>query len=91
MLITTARHERIVAAKDAEIAGLMARLNRMQTAHDVGLINEASMLDTIEKQRARLAAFTAPRARNAKGHFLPTKSPVDQVLDALNEGQSDAA
>ncbi len=40
MLITTARHERIVAAKDAEIAGLMARLDRSHSNWQRAMANE---------------------------------------------------
>lgn len=67
-IISRARHDAIVAAKDAEIAAA----NR-QVDHWLGRANRQSTeLSTL---RAKLARYTAPRQRDAKGHFLP----LDQV------------
>jgi hypothetical protein len=56
MLISTAKHKRIVAQKDAEIAGLMKRIG-LQAEHNNAL-------------RTRLAPFTKIRNRDAKGRFI---------------------
>lgn len=64
--ITTARHERELAQKDAEIAGLTRRLRIFSDAL------KKMHRENIELE-ARLAVFTAPRKRDAKGLFVSTK------------------
>lgn len=69
-MISTAKHKRIVAEKDAEIAGLMKRLKATkQSQRDIwqaycGADNEARQL------RARLAPFTKIRNRDSRGRFI---------------------
>jgi hypothetical protein len=90
MLMLKTTHAAVVAAKDAEIeragerarmyAGLLTdcRLNNSR------LIDECNGLATqVARLEARLAVFTAPRARGPKGHFLPTKAPIDHMIEAL--------
>lgn len=62
MFIKTTTHKRIVAEKDAEIAGLMKRLER---AVDLMQWSNALIVDL----RTRLAPFTTSRARDDKGRF----------------------
>lgn len=70
-LIRTTTHDRIVAEKDAEIAGLMKRLTLIQTHRE--LVD--SLLRTSEARnsdlRRQLAVFTAPRQRDEKGRYQP--------------------
>jgi len=73
MLMLKSTHEAIVAKKDAEIAGLMKRIETLHGCQKAAAFGEDAMLTTILDLRRELAVFTAPRARNAKGHFLPTK------------------
>ena len=56
MFIKTTAHNRIVAEKDAEIAGLMTRL-RGQVLQNARL-------------QARLAPFTKIRNRDSRGRFI---------------------
>jgi hypothetical protein len=56
MFIKTTTHKRIVAEKDAEIAGLMTRL--------LGQVMQNKRL------HARLYPFTKIRNRDAKGRFI---------------------
>ncbi|RYF11400.1 MAG: hypothetical protein EOO77_19435, partial [Oxalobacteraceae bacterium] len=75
-LIRTTTHDRIVAEKDAEIAGLMKRLTLIQTHRE--LVD--SLLRTSEARnsdlRRQLAVFTGPRQRGPRGRFLSTKEQV---------------
>ena len=76
-MISTAKHNRIVAEKDAEIAGLMKRI---QVIHDTQLIDMKrirnlkdrcnDLYQQMHDYRARLAPFTTPRARDDKGRFI---------------------
>jgi len=63
MFIKTTTHNRIVAEKDAEIAGLMRRIMAMRkrTEMDIVIINGLS---------ARLAPFTKIRNRDSRGRFI---------------------
>lgn len=70
MLISTAKHKRIVAEKDAEIAGLMKRIKTLEGCLQVGRISENSMVVTIYELRARLAPFTKIRNRDSRGRFI---------------------
>lgn len=56
MFIKTTTHKRIVAEKDAEIAGLMKRIGQ-----------QAEQNNTL---RARLAPFATPKARDSRGRFI---------------------
>jgi len=76
MLISTAKHKRIVAEKDAEIAGLMKRLDSTQWF----LGHQQTEIDKLQK---RLAPFTKTRERDERGRFLPLRRPIDDVLYAL--------
>lgn len=73
MLMLKSTHDAVVTAKDEEIAEARALQNewffKWQAANAGCFYRD----DEIADLRARLAVFTAPRARNAKGHFLPTK------------------
>ena len=63
MFIKTTTHKRIVAKKDAEIAGLMKRLRFKQ--------DSLRYCDKrITELKARLAPFTKIRNRDAKGRFI---------------------
>lgn len=80
MLMLTKTHAAVVAAKDAEIAGLMKRIDRMalnMAADDEEIAHLQQKLrmseHRYEKLDAQLAVFTAPRARDAKGHFISAK------------------
>jgi len=77
MFIKTTTHNRIVAEKDAEIAGLMKRLDASAERHKedaeriklvTGWYYAVSGANT--KLHARLAPFTTPRARDDKGRFM---------------------
>lgn len=63
MFITTTTHKRILAEKDAKIAGLMKRLETMQQCYSADLNYIASL-------RARLAPFTKIRNRDSRGRFI---------------------
>lgn len=73
MIITTARHERIVAAKDAEIERLLALQNEWFFAWQKANAACCYRDDTIADLTARLGVFTAPRQRGERGRFLSTK------------------
>lgn len=80
MLMLTKTHAAVVAAKDAEIAGLMKRLEAMTRRYQQTLTSEVQArclagdrLREIRKLETKLAVFTAPRARDAKGHFISAK------------------
>lgn len=76
-----------MAKKDAEIAGLMKRIATLvETQRTDGVrirglkdrcIDLWTAKDSAEAFReaaeARLAVFTAPRKRNAKGHYISAK------------------
>lgn len=73
MLMLTKTHAAVVAAKDAEIAGLMKRLeaSKLQVA---GLSEDVRQAEaSSDALTAQLAVFTAPRARNERGHFISAK------------------
>lgn len=59
-------HDAIVAAKDGHAEGMARRL-RLYAAHLKAMRDHNATLE------ARLAVFTAPRKRDAKGHFLSAK------------------
>jgi len=63
MFIKTTTHNRIVAEKDAEIAGLMKRFDRLSHSWTLLLVD-------YKRVRTRLAPFTTPRARDDKGRFI---------------------
>lgn len=83
-MITTTTHNRIVAEKDAEIAGLMKRLANAEYQVDMATnaivasnvisrqTHEAMTLLTCQlaEARTRLAPFTTPRTRDDKGRFI---------------------
>jgi len=94
MLMLKSTHDRIVAAaiadKDAHNEHLVVTLqhvedlNRRYARKVLQMADHLQTADeTIARLEARLAVFTAPRKRNAKGHFLPVKSPIDKMIDAL--------
>lgn len=64
MFITKAKHDAIVAAKDAEIARTADRARRYAES----LRFEHSVNTALS---ARLDRFTANRARDEKGRYLP--------------------
>lgn len=77
MLISTAKHNRIVAEKDAEIAErdlVIAQADyHMKNADEArdywkGCVTE--WRDACLAAEARLAPFTTPRARDDKGRFI---------------------
>lgn len=77
MFIKATTHKRIVAAKNAEIAGLMKRLERADldvAQGDHWLQSTAWELrdaqKTIVALRARLAPFTKIRNRDSRGRFI---------------------
>ena len=76
MFVKTTTHKRIVAEKDAEIAGLMKRLEINQSCMDSDMIRIRGLKDRcndlyqqMHDYRTRLAPFTTPRARDDKGRF----------------------
>ncbi|MHA0335794.1 hypothetical protein [Sphingomonas aquatilis] len=73
MFILKSKHDAAIAAKDAEIAGLMRRVTSLAAACEAGDVNEAGMLSTIADLRAQLTRYTAPRERGEGGRFLPLK------------------
>jgi len=87
MLMLTKTHAAVVATKDAEIAGLMKRLEtadgarRMwMRAHEKAIEQVAGLREDVRQAEAssdaltaQLAVFTAPRARNERGHFISAK------------------
>lgn len=87
MLMLKTTHDRIVAANDAEIGDISARLGSAEqrvvyVTNQLWLSNkthreahEAMTLLTCQlaEARAQLAIFTAPRPRGADGKFLSTK------------------
>jgi hypothetical protein len=90
MFILAKTHAAIVAAKDAEIAGLMKRLEASHARYQKAVTSEVRVCllageraKQIRALEAKLAVFTAPRARDAKGHFMPTKKPIDHMIEAL--------
>ena len=77
MFIKATTHNRIVAEKDAQIAGLMKRLNGAD--HQIDQLENCVLTNTvtlkratmaITELRARLAPFTTLRARDGKGRFI---------------------
>ena len=66
MLMLTKTHAAVVAAKDAKITRLQQHMDRMAK-------NMFADDQRIAHLEARLAVFTAPRARDAKGHFISAK------------------
>lgn len=69
-MIKTTTHNRIVAEKDAEIAGLMKRLSAAKQANQ-----DASNIIALHEEQysflqSRLAPFTTLRARDDKGRFI---------------------
>jgi hypothetical protein len=63
MFIKTTTHKRIVAEKDAEIAGLMKRIGRT-----IDVMEQANAL--IVDLRSRLAPFTKIGNRDSRGRFI---------------------
>lgn len=87
MLMLTKTHAAIVAAKDAEIAQAKAEtaawFKRWGEDHQTyaprirGLKDRCNDLWTAkDAAEAKLAVFTAPRARNDRGHFVSAKEPI---------------
>lgn len=77
MLISTAKHNRILAEKDAEIAGLMKRLAATQMHMDADIVRIRGLKDRCNDLfqeshdlRARLAPFTKIRNRDSRGRFI---------------------
>jgi len=77
MFIKTTTHKRIVAEKDAEIAGLMKRLGKareyldLNHAESVKLTRKVwSLEDEVDSLRARLDPFTKIRNRDSRGRFI---------------------
>jgi len=77
MLISTAKHKRIVAEKDAEIAGLMRRLEASAEKHrdDATSIHSITSryyagMNENARLQARLAPFTKIRNRDSRGRFI---------------------
>ena len=77
MFIKTTTHKRIVAEKDAEIAGLMKRLAATQMHMDADIIRIRGLKDRCNDLfqeshdlRARLAPFTKIRNRDSRGRFI---------------------
>ena len=77
MLISTAKHKRIVAEKDAEIAGLMKRLAATQKNMEATTIRIRELKnrcnDLFQEShdlRSRLAPFTKIRNRDSRGRFI---------------------
>lgn len=83
MLMLQSTHGRIVTEKDAEIARLMTRLGKANAdliaeemvAQD-RLVQIRKLIAQLTIVGGKLSKFTAPRARDAKGHFLPLKARV---------------
>lgn len=83
MFIRKSTHDAIVAQKDAEIARINLRCDaaRDRSNHNCQAATKSALLAADRAKQicaleARLAVFTAPRARGPKGHFLPTR-PAD--------------
>jgi len=73
----TATHDRIVAGFERDLADRKSMGVKLFAAN-LKLARENAEL------RAKLNKFTGPRGRSADGRFVPAKSPVDRVLDALH-------
>jgi hypothetical protein len=83
MLMLTKTHAAVVAAKEAEIAGLMKRIGTLLETQRTDLVRIRGLKDRCndlwtakDAVEAKLAVFTAPRARNDRGHFVSAKEPV---------------
>lgn len=77
MLISTAKHKRIVAEKDAEIAGLMHRLTSVGVTMSRATVRIRELKDRCNDLfqeshdlRARLTPFTKIRNRDSRGRFI---------------------
>lgn len=77
MFIKATTHKRIVAEKDAEIAGLMKRLAATQKNMEATIIRIRELKnrcnDLFQEShdlRARLAPFTKIRNRDSRGRFI---------------------
>lgn len=75
--ITTAAHKRIVAAKDAEIAGLNEWANDLAESERRTADIASERLREIERLRAALEKFTAPRQRDSRGRYQPISRKGD--------------
>jgi len=80
MLMLKTTHDRIVAEGAAARAAAAGRaqayagLLRDARLNNARLNDECDALaEKVARLEHRLAAFTAPRPRNAKGHFVSTK------------------
>lgn len=73
MFVLAKTHAAIVAQRDAEIDRIGVLLEHSRLAHDLSsdLLREAERRNG--ELRRQLAVFTAPRARDAKGHFISAK------------------
>lgn len=78
MFIRKSKHDAAIAAKDAEIAGLMKRARFLNTAwgeatNDTvkAYLLAADRAKEIRRLEAKLARYTAPRERGKGGRFLP--------------------
>lgn len=77
MFVKTTTHKRIVAEKDAEIAGLMKRLAATQKNMEATIIRIRELKnrcnDLFQEShdlRTRLAPFTKIRNRDSRGRFI---------------------
>ncbi|MBI0530891.1 hypothetical protein [Sphingomonas sp. TX0522] len=79
MFILRSKHDAAIAAKDAEIAGLMKRVqtfsglwNEVGTELAKSRLLAADRAKEIRRLEAKLAVFTAPRQRDKRGRYQPT-------------------
>jgi len=73
MFILKSKHDAAIAAKDAEIAGLMKRLSKANADLIAEEMVADDRLNQIRKLHSQLARYTAPRERGEGGRFLPLK------------------